>query len=118
MSRKSSIVFIVSIILVGSNVSAQPASKYPAIDPLTHKSYTETIERDGVKAAFEMIAIPGGSFLMGSPKTEKGRKEHEGPQHPVAIKALWVGKCEVTWGEYDLFWEKKANEKQIGRAHV
>jgi formylglycine-generating enzyme required for sulfatase activity len=91
--------------------ASQPVPKYPAIDPHTHKSYAETIERDGVKASFEMIAIPGGTFLMGSPAAEKGRKEHEGPLHPVTIKPLWIGKCEVTWGEYDLFWEKKANEK-------
>jgi formylglycine-generating enzyme required for sulfatase activity len=100
-----------TLILGISLISAQPSPKYPAVDALTHKSYTESIERDGVKASFEMIAIPGGTFLMGSPATEKGRKEHEGPQHPVTIKPLWVGKCEVTWGEYDLFWEKKANEK-------
>src|ERR1043166_7117587 len=97
--------------LVAALQCAQPAAKYPAIDPVTHKSYTETIDRDGVKASFEMIAIPGGTFLMGSPAGEKGRKDHEGPQHPVTIKPLWIGKCEVTWGEYDLFWEKKPNEK-------
>ncbi len=93
------------------SVHAQPAPNYPTTDPLTHKSYTESIQRDGTKSSFDMIAIPGGTFLMGSPATEKGRKEHEGPQHPVTIKPLWVGKCEVTWGEYDLFWEKQANEK-------
>ena len=81
------------------SVRAKPTPKYPIVEPVTRKSYAETIERDGVKAAFDMIAIPGGTFLMGSPSTEKGRKEHEGPQHPVAIKPLWVGKCEVTWGE-------------------
>jgi formylglycine-generating enzyme required for sulfatase activity len=88
---------------------AQP--KYPLINPLTHKSYSETIDRDGANASFEMIAIPGGAYLLGSPSTEKGRRDHEGPQHPVTIKPLWIGKCEVTWGEYDLFWEKKPNEK-------
>ncbi|MBM3997394.1 MAG: formylglycine-generating enzyme family protein [Planctomycetes bacterium] len=97
--------------LSSTKSTAQATGKYPTIDPPAHKSYAETIERDGVKASFEMIAIPGGSFLMGSPASEKGRKEHEGPQHPVTVKPLWVGKCEVTWGEYDLFWEKKANEK-------
>ncbi|MBI2805070.1 MAG: formylglycine-generating enzyme family protein [Planctomycetes bacterium] len=95
--------------------NAQPAPKYPAIDPVTHKSYTETIERDGIKASFEMIAIPGGTFLMGSPASEKGRKDDEGPLHPVAIRPLWVGKCEVTWGEYDLFWQKKPDEKKPTR---
>ncbi len=99
------------LIPVVALVPVQPTAKYTTIDPLTHKSYTETIERDGVKASFEMIAIPGGAFLMGSPASEKGRKDHEGPQHPVAVKPLWVGKVEVTWGEYDLFWEKKPNEK-------
>ena len=82
-----------------------------------HRSpYAQILHRihpaaNGTKASFEMIAVPGGIFQMGSPVTEKGRKEHEGPQHPVTIKPLWVGKCEVTWGEYDLYWEKKANEK-------
>jgi formylglycine-generating enzyme required for sulfatase activity len=108
---RSGLVATILVITISHQLSAQPATKYSTIDPLTHKSFTETIERDGVKASFEMIAIPGGTFLMGSPAAEKGRKEQEGPQHPVRIKPLWVGKCEVTWGEYDLFWEKKANEK-------
>ncbi len=50
-----------------------------------------------------MAAIPGGTFTMGSPASEKGRNEDEGPQHPVAIHPFWMGKCEVTWDEYDLF---------------
>ena len=60
-----------------------------------------------------MIAIPGGTFLMGSPEKEKGRKEDEGPQHPVAIKPFWMGKCEVTWEEYDLFWKNKPGNKIV-----
>jgi formylglycine-generating enzyme required for sulfatase activity len=99
------------ITVIAATAQSQQDTKYPTIEPLTHKPYTETLERDGVKATFEMLPIPGGSFLMGSPAAEKGRKDAEGPQHPVAIKPFWMGKCEVTWGEYDLFWEKKANEK-------
>ncbi|CBN59200.1 hypothetical protein OSCI_4070016 [Kamptonema sp. PCC 6506] len=30
-----------------------------------------------------MISIPGGSFVMGSPDTEAGRPNTEGPQHNV-----------------------------------
>ena len=33
----------------------------------------------------EMIVVPAGSFLMGSPATERGRVPHEGPQHRVAL---------------------------------
>jgi formylglycine-generating enzyme required for sulfatase activity len=51
-----------------------------------------------------MMAIPGGIFLMGSPNAEPGRAEDEGPQHMVQIRPFWMGKCEVTWDEYDLYW--------------
>src|SRR5262249_14679663 len=58
-----------------------------------------------------MIPIPGGTFLMGSPAGEKGRKPDEGPQHPVTVKPFWMGKFEVTWDEYDLYWVKKGAAK-------
>jgi formylglycine-generating enzyme required for sulfatase activity len=68
------------------------------------KSYLETIP--GSKVQFEMVAIPGGTFVMGSPAGEPGRAADEGPQHPVSIRPFWMGKTEVTWDEYDLFWKK------------
>jgi formylglycine-generating enzyme required for sulfatase activity len=74
----------------------------PADAPKTDfKAYTEKIAGTDVK--FDMVAIPAGTFTMGSPDTEKGRGADEGPQHPVQIKAFWMGKCEVTWDEYDIF---------------
>ncbi len=74
-----------------------------------HKAYKETIP--GTEVSFEMVPIPGGEFLMGSPASEKGRKEDEGPQHPIALRHFWMGKCEVTWDEYDLF------RKEMGVDH-
>ena len=50
---------------------------------------------------FEMVPIPGGTFVMGSPEDEADRSDDEGPQHPVTIEPFWMGKCEVTWDEYD-----------------
>lgn len=52
---------------------------------------------------FEMVPIPGGRFLMGSPPGEKNRQDDEGPQHEVRIAPFWMGKCEVTWDEYEVF---------------
>lgn len=49
----------------------------------------------------EMVIIPSGSFLMGSSEKEKGRSEDEGPQHQVSVKALAVGRYEVTFDEWD-----------------
>lgn len=63
--------------------------------------YTETIP--GTKMTFQMLPIPGGTFTMGSPSTEEKRSPDEGPQHEVAIARFWMGKCEVTWDEYDEF---------------
>src|SRR5258706_783414 len=65
------------------------------------KPYTETISGTDVK--FDMVPIPGGKFMMGSPETEAGRGKDESPQHEVEIKPLWVGTCEVTWDEYDIY---------------
>src|SRR5437588_5675119 len=67
--------------------------------PPVHKSYEETIPGTSVK--FEMIAIPGGTFTMGSANGEPGRNADEGPQHAVTIRPFWMEKCEATWDEYD-----------------
>jgi formylglycine-generating enzyme required for sulfatase activity len=69
--------------------------------PKEMKPYSEEIL--GTEVKFDMVPIPGGEFLMGSPKGEEGRKEDEGPQHKVKIAPFWMGKCEVTWMEYELW---------------
>lgn len=77
--------------------------------------YTVTMPgRERVK--FEMIPVPGGSFRMGSPATEKGRKADEGPQISVTVKPFWMAKTEVSWAEYHTFMDTydlfKARETQ------
>ena len=50
----------------------------------------------------EMVVLPEGSFMMGSPPDEKGRDRDEGPQHRVEIGySLAVGRFEVTVAEWD-----------------
>lgn len=50
----------------------------------------------------EMVVIPAGSFVMGSPASEQGRRNDEGPQRGVAVRApLAVGKYAVTFAEWD-----------------
>lgn len=48
----------------------------------------------------EMIYIPGGSFVMGSPYGEIGRFENESPQHPVKLHSFWLGKYPITQLQY------------------
>ncbi len=50
----------------------------------------------------EMVVIPAGSFMMGSPAKEPGRFDNEGPQHRVIIpRAFALGRYEVTFAEWD-----------------
>jgi formylglycine-generating enzyme required for sulfatase activity len=50
----------------------------------------------------EMVVIPEGSFMMGSPATEEGRAANEGPQTPVTFaRAFAAGKFAVTFDEWD-----------------
>ena len=45
----------------------------------------------------EMVAIPGGSFMMGTLASEKGSGKSEQPQHPVTVQSFQMGKFEVTF---------------------
>src|SRR5439155_26751593 len=64
------------------------------------------------KVTFRMIAIPGGTYWRGSPDDERGHTADEGPRHPVTIRPFWMGRCEVTWDEYDQFMHQKPPAKQ------
>ncbi len=65
------------------------------------KPYRELIS--DTKVGFDMAPIPGGRFVMGSPAKEPGRSKSESPQRDVQIEPFWMGRCEVTWREYDLW---------------
>jgi formylglycine-generating enzyme required for sulfatase activity len=50
----------------------------------------------------EMVVIPAGEFMMGSPENEAQRKMDESPQRMVTVAAPFaVGKFEVTFAEWD-----------------
>ena len=47
----------------------------------------------------EMQYIRGGSFMMGSPLTEKDRNDDE-QQHRVTVKSFWMAKTETTIAQW------------------
>ena len=64
----------------------------------------------------EMVVIPAGPFLMGSPPDEPERLDWEGPQHQVTIGDRFaIGRYAVTFGEYDHFCEVTGREKPADR---
>jgi formylglycine-generating enzyme required for sulfatase activity len=54
----------------------------------------------------DMVVIPSGSFDMGSPGSEDGRDDDEGPVHRVNVAAFALGKTEVTRGQFAAFVKK------------
>ncbi|WP_417730103.1 formylglycine-generating enzyme family protein [Rosistilla oblonga] len=65
------------------------------------KPYEEVIEH--TDATIEMLPIPGGVFTMGTPDTEQGRDDSEGPLHQVEVSPFWMGKYEITWEQYEIW---------------
>ena len=72
------------------------------------KNFTEYIPHSTV--SFDMVAIPEGTFTLGSPDDEKLRNEDEGPQRLVKIPQFFMGKIEVSWDEYMAFFSQTGAE--------
>jgi formylglycine-generating enzyme required for sulfatase activity len=84
MRIPSLILALLSLFLIGRAFAAD----VPATD-----SAREFVECIGCP---QMVAIPAGKFLMGSPASEPGRFDSEGPQHVVQVKAFALGKYDIT----------------------
>lgn len=68
------------------------------------KDYVQEIS--GTDLNIEMLAIPEGEFLMGSPAEEFGHYKDEAPLHKVKIDAFWMASHEVTWKLFNLYLER------------
>ncbi|MBH8564896.1 SUMF1/EgtB/PvdO family nonheme iron enzyme [Nostoc sp. CENA67] len=61
------------------------------------KSFIEDL---GNGVTLEMVKIPAGTFIMGSPQAEKERGSDEGPQHQVKVPEFFMGKYPITQAQY------------------
>src|SRR6056300_1576488 len=57
----------------------------------------------GTSQSLDLVYIKGGTFTMGSPKSEAGHFGDEGPSHEVTVEDFWMGQYEITWDLYNLF---------------
>jgi formylglycine-generating enzyme required for sulfatase activity len=83
------------VIPTPTNPPKPPANINVNINP--QSSFTEDLGK-GIK--LEMIAIPGGTFWMGSPANEAERDSDEGPQHQVTVPSFFMGKYPLTQAQY------------------
>jgi formylglycine-generating enzyme required for sulfatase activity len=69
--------------------------------------FTEQIPGSGV--SFRMVAVPGGSFTIGSPEYEPLRDTDEVAAE-VRVDSFFIAEVEVTWDEYMEFYRQTASE--------
>ena len=91
------------------SVSSAAKEIYTESTKVTHfENFTEKIPKSPI--SFNMIAIPGGTFKMGSPPEEPFREEDEGPVREVEISSFFMAEIEVSWDEYLAFYVQTASE--------
>lgn len=71
------------------------------------QSYMQELPSSQLK--INMVAIPSGSFNMGSQDSEEGRDEDEGPQRKMDIEGFWMSSYEITWELYNLFLQRESD---------
>ncbi|MFI3314759.1 MAG: SUMF1/EgtB/PvdO family nonheme iron enzyme [Rikenellaceae bacterium] len=74
----------------------------------TFENFTERIP--GSVVEFNMIAIEGGTFKMGSPDSEKFRNSDESPLRNVTLDDFFIAEIETSWDEYYTFYIETMSE--------
>lgn len=76
-------------------VTVDPEGKEVDREKRNGKFYVENLGND---ITLEMVAIPSGTFMMGSPSNEGDADER--PQHPVILKPFFMGKYPITQAQW------------------
>lgn len=61
----------------------------------------------------EMVAIPSGAFMMGSPESEHDRWNDESPQHAVTVQPFFIGKYPVTQDQWRIISSTSPIEREL-----
>ncbi len=73
--------------------------------------YEQSIPGSTIK--FTLVPIPAGTFSMGSSAKDKLKEKDEQPQHTVRVSAFWMGIHEVSFDEYNLFFNDASLSQNI-----
>ncbi|MCS6884092.1 MAG: SUMF1/EgtB/PvdO family nonheme iron enzyme [Acidobacteriota bacterium] len=101
-----------------TNAGVTVEAKYVQIEPRIYEYETARVDEKGKiverkslrcegyverigSSVLEMVFVPGGQFLMGSPEDEPKREaEYEGPQHPVTVRDFYMSRFEITQAQW------------------
>lgn len=81
-------------------ISPKKPSEGPFVKVAEGYMVPYTLRVPGTDELVEMVPVPGGEFLLGSPDDEADRRDDEGPQIKLTVDPMWVAKKEVRWGLY------------------
>jgi formylglycine-generating enzyme required for sulfatase activity/uncharacterized caspase-like protein len=68
--------------------------------PLQHAAAMVFTENLGSGNGLDMVAIPSGSFTMGSPDSEPERQPNEGPQHHDTLASFFISAAPITQAQW------------------
>lgn len=90
---------LLSLLLAASSVMAQDEI---AMASATRPDIADPVGGGGV--VINVVVVPAGEFLMGSPEAESGRSTREGPQKKVALKQdFGLSRTEITVAQFREF---------------
>lgn len=82
-------------------------------EPAQVTSFADYVEQiPGTPVSFKMVAVPGGTFKMGSTSKEPFHKPDEAPVRNVTVSPFFMAEVEVTWDQY---WSFYGNTMSEGR---
>ncbi len=79
----------------------EPLPQYSWAHKVTEDKYGVLAEVRIKDVSFILRWIESGTFAMGSPDSEEGRYDDEGPQHEVKLSGYWMAETPVTQALYE-----------------
>ena len=128
MKRSSNSIYFTSITLLTLMLLTSACSQPREREAVSGAEADEVIRQEPIDVKtvmlpgdvpLEMVWIPPGSFMMGSPDQEQGRLDSESPQHEVTIaEGFWMGKYEITQVQWEAVMENnpshfKGNDRPV-----
>jgi formylglycine-generating enzyme required for sulfatase activity len=81
----------------GKSIATVTSTPLSTESPIPQTSFTENLP-NGI--TLEMVSLPAGQFLMGSPDSDPDARDNEKPQHQVQVNSFAIGKYPVTQAQY------------------
>ena len=83
----------------------------PFTEPATVTAFANYAEQiPATDVAIRMVAVPGGTFQMGSSEKDRYSQSDEYPQHTVSVSPFFMSEAEITWDQYWAFYAETMSE--------